>query len=228
MRNSNNHPEELRLSVNFHGIGAPERSLESGEANVWISVAAMNQILDMIEGRTDVQITCDDGNASDYTTLLPALASRGLTCTFFIITSRLGQPGALSRSHLVQLQSAGMKIGLHGHAHRSWRRLSPEAAREELVEARSRLEEAVGSQIVEAACPFGDYDGSAIRRLQSLGYSKVYTSDGGWHKASQFVIPRNSVGVGRLNLKVHELEQVLSRPRIGLQEKFRRYLKRIR
>ena len=48
--------------------------------------------------------------------------------------------------------------------------------------------------MTEAACPFGSYDRRVIAGLRSAGYHRVYTSDRGTTRPSDFVQARNSVG----------------------------------
>lgn len=215
----------LEFIVNFHGIGEPGRELEVGESSVWTSLHEMEQILDLAAENGRIKFTCDDGNSSDYVHLLPALASRGLSCTFFVITDRIGRRGSLSKSQLLEMKSAGMKIGLHGKTHRSWRSMTPDVCNQELVLARSQLEDMVELRIEEAACPFGQYDRTTVRELRKLGYKAIYTSDGGWHRAGQLLVPRNSVRQGRKSFGSIELRLAVGKPAISVRDRLRRSIK---
>lgn len=42
-----------------------------------------------------IELTFDDGNASDLTIAAPALQARGLAASFFVCASRIGQAGDL-------------------------------------------------------------------------------------------------------------------------------------
>jgi peptidoglycan/xylan/chitin deacetylase (PgdA/CDA1 family) len=143
-----------------------------------------------------VRITFDDGNASDLEHALPALVDRGLHATFFVVAGRLGMRGFLDAAGVRTLAGAGMAIGCHGMRHRPWRTLDDGALREELVDARRRLEEVVRRPVTHAGCPFGSYDRRVLGHLRRYGYERVYTSDRGSAPAEAWLQPRNSVGPG--------------------------------
>jgi peptidoglycan/xylan/chitin deacetylase (PgdA/CDA1 family) len=184
------------INLTFHGVGDPDRALEPGEAEVWVRRRDLRSILDAVDGRDDVRITFDDGNASDLEHALPALAERGLRATFFVVAGRLGTRGFLDAGGVRALADAGMAIGCHGMRHRPWRTLGDAALREELLDARRRLEEIVQRPVAEAGCPFGSYDRRVLARLRRYGYERVYTSDRGRARADAWLQPRNSVGPG--------------------------------
>jgi peptidoglycan/xylan/chitin deacetylase (PgdA/CDA1 family) len=182
------------INLTFHGIGTPERPLEPGEGDVWVSRDRFLSVLDAVPHGQSIRITFDDGNASDLEEALPALRERGLTATFFVVAGRLGEPTFLDADGVRELAAAGMSIGCHGMEHRPWRGLDANALREELVEAKRVLEAVVERPITEAACPFGSYDRRVLRGLRASGYRRAYTSDRGTTKAGDFLQARNSVG----------------------------------
>jgi peptidoglycan/xylan/chitin deacetylase (PgdA/CDA1 family) len=182
------------LNLTFHGVGDPDRALDPGETGVWVSRREFASVLDAVAGRDDVRITFDDGNASDLEHALPALAGRGLRATFFVVAGRLGTAGFLDAAGVRALCDAGMAIGCHGMRHRPWRTLDDDALREELLDARHRLEEIVQRPVAEAACPFGAYDRRVLRGLRRYGYARVYTSDRGSARAGAWLQPRTSIG----------------------------------
>lgn len=181
------------INLTFHGIGTPERALEVGEGDVWVSRARFAAVLDAVAGRPDVRITFDDGNASDLDHALPALRERGLTGTFFVVAGRLGDPGFLDPSGVRTLAAAGMTIGCHGMRHRPWRRLDEDTLHEELVTAKRTLETLLGAPVMEAACPFGSYDRRVLRALKRAGYRRVFTSDRGTARGTDWLQARNTV-----------------------------------
>jgi peptidoglycan/xylan/chitin deacetylase (PgdA/CDA1 family) len=182
------------VNLTFHGIGEVQRPLDPGEADVWVSRRRFLSVLDTIAGRDDVRITFDDGNASDVAIALPALRSRGLRATFFVVAGRLDTPGFLRRADVASLAAAGMGVGCHGMRHRPWRELDDAELDEELVEAKAVLEEVVRRPLTEAACPFGSYDRRVLRGLRRSGYERVYTSDRGRARADAWLQARTSIG----------------------------------
>jgi peptidoglycan/xylan/chitin deacetylase (PgdA/CDA1 family) len=175
--------------------------LEPGEELVWLDQDQFESVLDSVVDRGDVQITFDDGNASDVDHALPQLRRRKLTATFFIVAGRLGAPGFLDESGVRTLAAAGMMIGCHGMRHRPWRGLDERALWEEVVDARRLLEQVLNRPVTEAACPFGAYDRRVLRFLRRHGYRRAYTSDAGtaqpgdWLQARNTVRPANAMDV---------------------------------
>ncbi|WP_406046277.1 polysaccharide deacetylase family protein [Micromonospora sp. NBC_00898] len=186
-------PGKPLVNICFHGIGTPKRDLEPGEDAYWIGADQYLRILDEIATWPSVQISFDDGNASDIELGLPALLERELTADFFVLAGRLDTAGSLSSNDVRELRRHGMGIGTHGMWHRSWRGLSAARRFEEFVTARQRLAEASRTAVEIAACPLGRYDRRALNSLRTLGYRRVYTSDRRRARAGAWFQPRFSV-----------------------------------
>lgn len=216
------------VNLTFHGVGRPERPLEPGEDGTWVSLDAFRAILDSVAGRTDVWISFDDGNASDLVHGLPELRRRGLTATFFVVAGRLGTPGFLDEAGARELTNAGMGVGCHGMRHRPWRRLGDAELREELYDARRRLEDVVGARVTEAACPFGSYDRRVLNALRGYGYAGVYTSDRGTERPDAWLQARNTVHDGDEGTLVERILRSTSAPHRALGARPKRLLKRLR
>jgi len=181
------------VNLCFHGVGTPQRELEPGESVYWISEQTFHDVLDLVAERPHVQISFDDGNASDYRIGLPGLLARGLRATFFPLAQRVDQAGSTSAAELRELVAAGMAIGSHGMRHLPWRGMTDTDLDAELVTAREQLAEASGVGITEAACPLGRYDRRVLARLRGLGYQRVYTSDRAWARPGSWLQPRYSI-----------------------------------
>lgn len=187
---------ERQIGLIFHGIGAPGRVLESGEARYWISVAQFEDMLDKI--RTHPQpdrfrISFDDGNMSDHDIALPRLIALGLRADFFVLSGRIGLAGSLDTAQILALRDAGMVIGSHGVAHRDWRRLDDSALTAELSGSRSTLEAVCRQPVTAAGIPFGSYDARVLTALRRAGYKAAYSSDRGKMNPTAFLRPRTSV-----------------------------------
>jgi peptidoglycan/xylan/chitin deacetylase (PgdA/CDA1 family) len=181
------------LVLTFHGIGVPGRSVQLDEANVWVAQDLFSEVLDVVQGRDDVQITFDDGNCSDIAIALPMLLHRKLKAKFFVVADRTDRQGFLGKNELRELLAAGMEIGSHGMYHRPWRNLSEPEMRVEIDEARDLIEQSIGTSVTAVACPFGSYGRRALRRLRRSGFDRVYTSDRGWAKDSDWLRARNTI-----------------------------------
>jgi peptidoglycan/xylan/chitin deacetylase (PgdA/CDA1 family) len=180
-------------NICFHGIGTPNRELEPGERKYWVSTDQFEEMLGYLAEAPDVQLSFDDGNASDAEIALPALAARDLRAAFFPVAARIGRTGSVDRDGLRALVRHGMDVGSHGMQHRSWRRLTDADLDEELVLARELIAEEAGAVVDTAACPLGDYDRRVLARLRKLGYSRVFTSDRCAARPASWLQPRYSV-----------------------------------
>ena len=70
-------------------------------------------------GQPGMELSFDDGYASDMEIALPALLERGLSARFFPLAGKLGRPGYLTAAGVRELAAAGMALGSHGMRHRS-------------------------------------------------------------------------------------------------------------
>lgn len=183
-------PDQI-LNLNFHGIGRPiGRDFGPGERDFWVNHDTLGAALDACMGRGDVNISFDDGNWSDIDAALPALQERGLTATFFVVPSWLGEPGFMSKHDLKELATAGMPIGNHGLQHHDWTQLSPDRLEHEVTQGRRLLEELTGTEIHALAIPFGAYNDMVLDSLRRQAYEHVYTSDGGTAAPDAWLQPR--------------------------------------
>lgn len=202
------------MVINLHGVGPIPREVDSGEADCWISEDFLVEVLKEVAHHPECRITVDDGNASDYSILLPRLRECGLTATFFPSTGLLGRPTYLSVSQLQVLRKAGMPVGSHGVEHRPWRRMGEEKLLIQLRQSRNDLEGILGEPITLAACPFGEYDLKVVRALRLAGYVNAYTSDGTLGGMISYLIHRRTI---RSSMSLQDVRALLTGGRNPLQ-----------
>ncbi len=197
-----------QIAVAFHGIGHPVRPLEPGEARYWISEDLFLRFLDLVAAHRDpanIRLTFDDANDSDFHIARPALHERGLTGSFFIITSRLDNPGSLSSAQLRTL-SERMEIGSHGVDHVDWRGLDPARLEEELAGSKRVLERCVGRAVTVASIPYGRYNARVLAAVRAAGYTTVYSSDGGPSSTTIGLVARTNV---RVDTTLHDFAKLI-------------------
>lgn len=180
-------PDE-QIVLTAHGLGEPPDGIDSVDPEMWIDTARFEALLDMLS--PGVTVTFDDGFHACFDLALPALQRRGLVASFFVTTGYIGKPGYLGVDELRVMQEAGMGIGLHGKGHRPWRRLEPDAMREEIFQAQDELQQILGAPVTEAACPFGAYDRRSLAALRQAGMTRVYTSDRLPARRGSWLVPR--------------------------------------
>jgi peptidoglycan/xylan/chitin deacetylase (PgdA/CDA1 family) len=198
--------QEQILNLNFHGVGRPiGRDFGPAEREFWVKPATLEAALDACMGRSDINISFDDGNWSDIDAALPALQQRGLTATFFIVPCWLGEPGFMSKQDLKEVAAAGMPIGNHGLQHHDWTQLSPDRLEHEITQGRRLLEELTGAEIQTLAIPFGAYNDMVLDSLRRQAYEHVYTSDGGTAAADAWLQPREHAKANHDDRSIQQL-----------------------
>jgi peptidoglycan/xylan/chitin deacetylase (PgdA/CDA1 family) len=183
------------ITLNFHGIGAPERDLEPGEERFWITPDDFHAILDVaLAHRRYVEFTFDDANASDYRIGMPALLDRRAHARFFVITDRIDAPGSLSSEQIVELAQAGMGFGTHGASHRPWPQLAQDGQlRSALALSSQALQDIIGRPTRYAAFPQGMYDRAVLTELRNHDFLRTYSVDEGWSHSKSWLRTRYSV-----------------------------------
>lgn len=199
-----------RIVLNFHGIGTPDRALEPGEAPYWISRDLLVATLDLAAVHADavrVDVTFDDGNASDLAIGAEELGRRGIAATFFVLSARIGMRGALSAEDIRTLSRQGHGIGSHGADHVAWKGLDAAGEQREFVQAREEIAAALGAPVTMAAIPFGRYDRRVLTALRRHGYQQVFSSDGGAVREGAFPVPRTSI---RRDMSMEHIESLIT------------------
>lgn len=206
------------VNITFHAVGMPIRSIEEGAREYWCPTDRFRWIAEEASRRPGVRLSFDDGYKSDIETALPILNELGLKAAFFIVAGNLGHPHHLTRQDLRTLSRAGMTIGLHGMAHRSWRDLERDQLGAELRGARRILEQTTGQVVDSYACPLGQYNRAVLQQSLQEGCRRFYTCDRDLARPGAWMQPRYSIRSWECRDSVL---RVLN-GRFGLGERFRR------
>ena len=126
-----------------------------------------------------VCMTFDDGSMNHYDLAYPTLLSYGQRATFFVITDRIGQRGYLSWEQLREMAAHGMSIQSHSCSHSSLRHATRRQARDELLNSKECLEQALGRRVTVFAAPAGTWHSDLSALAQDSGYQIVCTSEQG-------------------------------------------------
>jgi peptidoglycan/xylan/chitin deacetylase (PgdA/CDA1 family) len=196
-----------QIILAFHGLGPPPPHVDADEIPYWVTHATFENIVSRTAGRPEVVFTFDDGNLTDLDVAAPVLRRHGRRGEFFLLTGRIGVAGYLSVTDVQALQTMGMGIGLHGKDHVDWRSLNADQLHEETVLAREVLAKICGKQIETVSIPFGAYNRRVVSHLQSCGYTKIMTTDGGAAYDHKQLRNRTSI---RSDMDAVAIEAVLS------------------
>ncbi len=213
-----------RITINFHGLGPLPAHVGAGEARVWCTDPALYADL-LDEVRTEAEahdldylITFDDGNLSDIEIGLKPLVDRHMAAIIFPCAGRIGEKNYLDQGALRELVAAGMEIGSHGWSHVDWRQTSPETTKQEIGEAKNRIEQAAGAAVTTVAIPFGRYNRRVLRNAEL--FETIYTSDAALADASARLQPRfsytNDWRRGSVGAAIAEAKRPLKRLRQSL------------
>ena len=188
-------PEELRAFL-LAAEGAPRHTVIASDVPSEL-------------GGAFYSLTFDDGRASDYTEVFPALVERGLRATFFVVPSLVGTPGHVTWVWLREMVAAGMEVGSHSLTHPFLHRLDATGLRREYGESKVIIEDQLGAAVRAASLPRG-WEPAGLRPiLEELSYRVFCTSRvGWWHPGDPpLAMPRVAV---RRGIETEEFVSILA------------------
>ena len=139
-----------------------------------------------------VVLTFDDGYDDNFVYAKPILEKYGFSGTFFIISSKIGQPEYMSEDQVKEL-AKNHEIGSHSYSHPSMARLSDYYLEREMKQSKDDLESLVGRKIVSFCYPAGKYDDKAVEKLKEYGYKIAVTTEastGSFNIDNLLLVPR--------------------------------------
>ncbi|MBX7236321.1 MAG: polysaccharide deacetylase family protein [Caldilineales bacterium] len=153
-----------------------------------------------------VLLTFDDGYEDIYLNAFPALAQRGMTGTFFIITDFATQdrPGYADWPQLSEMAAAGMEIGSHSRDHPNLAGKDLDYLVWQALGSKETIEAHTGAHPRILAYPAGSYDQLVIDVFRSANYWGAVTTQQGVIQRSdkpfelKRVRIRNTTGVEQL------------------------------
>ena len=154
-----------------------------------VSPQAFENQLKFIKGRSDINLTIDDGVPSVYEIAFPLIKKYKVPTTVFIITSEIGKT-MMSEDHIKELHDCGIEIQSHSHTHKNHTILSKKQIVEEGEKSKFILESIVGNKVNKYAFPGGYYNKNVCEILSNVGYNQIYTSDYGINskKVNDYII----------------------------------------
>jgi peptidoglycan/xylan/chitin deacetylase (PgdA/CDA1 family) len=132
-----------------------------------------------------VVLTFDDGYDDAYQFAAPALAARGMTGLFHVITGLVEQPGYLTWAQVAEMRAAGMEIGNHTVHHPDLWWLSTADRWAEIEEAAQAIAAALGERPKFLSYPIGHYNTYIAEIVRQTGHlAATITHFGTLHSAS--------------------------------------------
>jgi peptidoglycan/xylan/chitin deacetylase (PgdA/CDA1 family) len=172
--------------------------------------------------RGEVAITFDDGFSSVVDHALPALRTRGMRSTVFVVGAML-RPGAgpvtwverppshplrvMDAGLIRELDAEGVAFGCHSETHRDLTTLGYEACLDDLKRARGGLGDLLGRDVTTLAYPFGRHDATVRRAAADAGFRWAFAMAMPPREPGPHAIPRVGIypndDVARLRMKTH-------------------------
>ena len=136
----------------------------------------------------------------------PNSNSRHVPCTIFAVSETLGKAAnwedigethgnekIMTFDQVRKVSSALVGFGAHTMTHPVLTTLDEQAAKKEIVESRSRLQELLGRQISLFSFPYGAFNNRLICLCREAGYQRVFTTIPAPVRGHEFVVGRTPV-----------------------------------
>ena len=151
-----------------------------------------------VNDRPAVHVTFDDGYAENCDRALPMLIERQIPCTYFVTLRNVqrGEPfehdleagkrfGVNTIAQLRDLANSGIQIGAHTRTHPDLGQITdPDRLGDEVLTARSELQDALGHRVRYFAFPFGmkcNLNPLVFHMARAAGYEAVCSAYGGYN-----------------------------------------------
>jgi len=123
--------------------------------------------------RGAVVVTFDDGYA-DTADAVRELLRHGIGSTVYLIAGRIGEPGMLSASEVLQLAALdGVELGAHTLSHVQVDELGGRALDEEIAGSKRAVEAVLDRPVMSFAYPHGSHDRRSREAVIRAGYSSA-------------------------------------------------------
>ena len=114
-------------------------------------------------------ITFDDGDLDVYENAYPIMLEYGFVGAFYIVSSRMGADGYVGVDQLEEMVLNGWEIGSHTVNHLDLTQ-NHDSAREEMLQSRLDIEDAISVTVTSLAYPYGLVDEYIATQAQEYGY----------------------------------------------------------
>jgi peptidoglycan/xylan/chitin deacetylase (PgdA/CDA1 family) len=174
-------PIDRREDVGFAGRTAARYKLTPESFAEHLSAISTTHaavgVIDEAKPLPDVALTFDDGGASAEE-IARSLEGFGWRGHFFVATGKIGAPGFVPATTLVELAARGHVIGSHSHTHPfNMGKLDPKIIDREWQESHARLGGILGAPPTMASVPGGLLTRPLIESAARAGYRFLLTSE---------------------------------------------------
>jgi len=119
--------------------------------------------------RRPIVITFDDGYLDVFDNAFPIMERYGFSGTVYIVANRLNSDGFLQVEELQEILNHGWEVGSHGMTHTELTQ-NHILVRNEILQSRLDIEDALGIKVFSLAYPFGLWDWYVSSKVFDYGY----------------------------------------------------------
>jgi peptidoglycan/xylan/chitin deacetylase (PgdA/CDA1 family) len=176
----------------YHSIPSEQRGQFEDQMDILLRYSepiAADGIFALADGKRYAVVTFDDGFESVVQNALPILRERGIFATVFVVSECLGKVAGWQRfdpicndgeklmsvEQLKTLPVDLISIGSHTKTHPLLTPLHGQAAMEEILESRLRLQEMLRRDIKLFSFPYGEFNRDLVTWCREAGYARVFT-----------------------------------------------------
>jgi peptidoglycan/xylan/chitin deacetylase (PgdA/CDA1 family) len=143
--------------------------------------------------RRAVVVTFDDAWADNHANALGPLVEHAIPSTLYVPSRLLGRPGYLTRSQLLEMVAAGVRIGAHSRTHADLPTCGDGELEREVRGSREDLEDLLGEPVTRFAYPAGRHDARVRAAVAAAGFRSAVLASRGWARAGRDALrtPRN-------------------------------------
>jgi len=154
----------------------------------------LSELFSEAAGRRTV-LTFDDGYVDNVENALPVLEAFGMAATIFVVTDHAGGVNAWDLRHgdpprplltwerMRALDGKTLRFEPHSRTHPVLPELPREAAREEILGSKKRLEDELGREALAFSYPHGAYDEAVEAMVREAGFRMAVTDRQGLNRA---------------------------------------------
>lgn len=151
---------------------------------------SLTQAMRVASGTRDIKLpsvalTFDDGYADLFETAVPLLDKYHIPATVFVLaqpehadrTQLTNNKTLLSMPEVTRLYSMGWEIGSHTLTHPDLTKIDTETLRNEIIESKFILENAIHDKVKYFAYPRGLYNETVMNVCREAGYGAAFTTE---------------------------------------------------
>lgn len=153
-----------------------------------------------------IVLTMDDGYEDIFLYAFPLLKKYNIRANLMIPTGLIGNNGYLTWDQLREMVNTGLVTAYdHTWSHYSLINATPDKMRQEILTAKTQLEQNLGTKVDVFAYPYGSENPNVINFLQANGFKAAFSTIPGMYQCDSFIMTLHRTRIGNLPLSSYGL-----------------------